>query len=119
MISFPVIIVMVLYFTSIPIAFALLAAALSYFTFADVGTPPDLILQKFITSSSAFPLLAIPFFIMAGEIMNYSGISSSLMKFADVLTGHLRGGLAQVNVLLSTLMGGISGSANALSLIHI
>ena len=119
MITFPVIIVMVLYFTSIPIAFALLAAALSYFTFADVGTPPDLILQKFITSSSAFPLLAIPFFIMAGEIMNYSGISSSLMKFADVLTGHLRGGLAQVNVLLSTLMGGISGSANALSLIHI
>jgi tripartite ATP-independent transporter DctM subunit len=113
MITFPISIVMVLYFTSIPIAFALLAAALAYFTFGDVGTPPDLILQKFITSSSAFPLLAIPFFIMAGEIMNFSGISSSLMKFADVLTGHLRGGLAQVNVLLSTLMGGISGSANA------
>lgn len=111
--TFPVVIVMLLYFTSIPIAFALLAAALAYFTFGDVGTPPDLILQKFITSSSAFPLLAIPFFIMAGEIMNYSGISSSLMKMADVLTGHLRGGLAQVNVLLSTLMGGISGSANA------
>jgi len=113
MITFPVTIVMVLYFTSIPIAFALLAATLAYFTFADVGTPPDLILQKFITSTSAFPLLAIPFFIMAGEIMNFSGISASLMKFADVLTGHLRGGLAQVNVLLSTLMGGISGSANA------
>ena len=113
MTTFPVVIVMVLYFTSIPIAFALLAAALAYFTFGDVGTPPDLILQKFITSASAFPLLAIPFFIMAGEIMNYSGISASLMKFADVLTGHLRGGLAQVNVLLSTLMGGISGSANA------
>ena len=113
MATFPVIIVMVLYFTSIPIAFALLAAGLAYFTFGDVGTPPDLILQKFITSASAFPLLAIPFFIMAGEIMNYSGISASLMKMADVLTGHLRGGLAQVNVLLSTLMGGISGSANA------
>lgn len=111
--TFPVIIVMVLYFTSIPIAFALLAAALAYFTFGDVGTPPDLILQKFITSTASFPLLAIPFFIMAGEIMNYSGISASLMKMADVLTGHLRGGLAQVNVLLSTLMGGISGSANA------
>ncbi|WP_136810070.1 TRAP transporter large permease [Desulfosediminicola flagellatus] len=111
--TFPVIIVMVLYFTSIPIAFALLAASLAYFTFGDVGTPPDLILQKFITSASSFPLLAVPFFIMAGEIMNYSGISSNLMKMADVLTGHLRGGLAQVNVLLSTLMGGISGSANA------
>ena len=113
MLTFPVTIVMTLYFTSIPIAFALLAAGLAYFTFGDVGTPPDLILQKFITSTASFPLLAIPFFIMAGEIMNFSGISSSLMKMADVLTGHLRGGLAQVNVLLSTLMGGISGSANA------
>ena len=104
---------MVLYFSSIPIAFALLAAALAYFTFGDVGTPPDLILQKFITSASSFPLLAVPFFIMVGEIMNFSGISSSLMKMADVLTGHMKGGLAQVNVVLSTLMGGISGSANA------
>jgi len=58
MTTFPIIIVMVLYFTSIPIAFALLAAALAYFTFGDVGTPPDLILQKFITSTAAFPLLA-------------------------------------------------------------
>ncbi len=110
---FPIIIVMILYFSSIPIAFALLAASLAYFTFGDVGTPPDLILQKFITSASSFPLLAVPFFIMVGEIMNFSGISSSLMKMADVLTGHMKGGLAQVNVVLSTLMGGISGSANA------
>ncbi|MFV0422645.1 TRAP transporter large permease [Oleidesulfovibrio sp.] len=110
---FPIIVVMVLYFSSIPIAFALIAAALAYFTFGDVGTPPDLILQKFITSASSFPLLAVPFFIMLGEIMNYSGISSRLMKVADVLTGHMKGGLAQVNVVLSTLMGGISGSANA------
>lgn len=110
---FPVVIVMVLYFSSIPIAFALIAATLAYFTFGDVGTPPDLILQKFITATSSFPLLAVPFFIMVGEIMNYSGISSSLMKMADVLTGHMKGGLAQVNVVLSTMMGGISGSANA------
>jgi tripartite ATP-independent transporter DctM subunit len=110
---FPIVIVMVLYFSSIPIAFALLAATLAYFTFGNVGSPPDLILQRFITSASSFPLLAVPFFIMVGEIMNFSGISSSLMKMADVLTGHMRGGLAQVNVVLSTLMGGISGSANA------
>jgi tripartite ATP-independent transporter DctM subunit len=50
---------------------------------------------------------------MAGSIMNYAGISRKLMQFADVLTGHLAGGLAQVNVLLSMLMGGVSGSANA------
>lgn len=110
---FPIVIVMVLYFSSIPIAFALIAATLAYFTFGDVGSPPDLVLQSFITSASSFPLLAVPFFIMVGEIMNYSGISASLMRMADVLTGHMKGGLAQVNVVLSTLMGGISGSANA------
>ena len=110
---FPIVIVMALYVSSIPIAFALIAAALAYFTFGDVGSPPDLILQTFITSASSFPLLAVPFFIMVGEIMNFSGISASLMKMADVLTGHMKGGLAQVNVVLSTMMGGISGSANA------
>ena len=50
---------------------------------------------------------------MVGAVMNYSGISSRLMGVAEVLTGHMKGGLAQVNILLSTLMGGISGSANA------
>jgi tripartite ATP-independent transporter DctM subunit len=110
---FPLIIVFILYVSSIPIAFALLAAALAYFTFGDVGSPPDLVLQSFIIAGRSFPLLAVPFFIMVGEIMNYSGISASLMKMADVLTGHMRGGLAQVNVVLSTFMGGISGSANA------
>ncbi len=109
----PVFVVFILYFSSIPIAFALFASALAYFTFINTGSPVDLLLQKFVTSTSSFPLLAVPFFILAGEIMNYSGISSSLMKMAEVLTGHMRGGLAQVNVMLSVLMGGISGSANA------
>lgn len=109
----PVAIVFFLYFTGIPIAFALFAAAISYFAFINVGMPVDLVLQRFITATASFPLLAIPFFIMAGTIMNYSGISSKLMQMADVLTGHMTGGLAQVNIVLSTLMGGISGSANA------
>ena len=109
----PVLIVFILYFSSIPIAFALFAAALAYFGLINVGMPPDLILQKFITSTGSFPLLAIPFFIMVGSVMNYSGISNKLMSMAEVLTGHMDGGLAQVNVVLSTLMGGVSGSANA------
>jgi len=72
-----------------------------------------MIIQQFVTSVESFPYLAVPFFIMVGSIMNYSGISEALMDFADVLVGHTKGGLAQVNVLLSALMGGISGSANA------
>lgn len=109
----PILIVFLLYFTGIPIAYALFGSTLSYFTFLDHGAPVDLILQKFITSAQSFPLLAIPFFILAGSIMNYAGISGKLMKFAEVLTGHMKGGLGQVNVLLSVLMGGVSGSANA------
>ena len=102
-----------LYFTGIPIAYALFAAALTYFGFIDTTTVPYLLMQKFITSTQSFPFLAIPFFIMCGSIMNYGGISARLMDFADALTGHLPGGLAQINVLLSMLMGGCSGSANA------
>ena len=109
----PIIIALVLYFTGIPIAYALFAAALTYFGFIDTTTVPCLLMQKFITSTQSFPFLAIPFFIMCGSIMNYGGISARLMDFADALTGHLPGGLAQINVLLSMLMGGCSGSANA------
>lgn len=75
--------------------------------------PVDLIFQRIIASTESFPLLAIPFFITAGVIMNHSGISSSLMKLADALVGHFIGGLGQVNILLSVLMGGLSGSASA------
>lgn len=109
----PVIIVFILYFSSIPIAYALFGATVSYFTFIDTASPTHLMFQRIITSTQSFPLLAIPFFIMAGSIMNYAGISDKLMKFTDVLMGHMTGGLAQVNVLLSLLMGGVSGSANA------
>mgnify|MGYP001087451320 CR=1 FL=1 len=113
MIYLPILLVFVLYFSGIPIAYALFGASIVYFTFFDAGMPPDLVLQKFITATASFPLLAIPFFVMAGSVMNYSGISKKLMQMAEVLTGHLVGGLAQVNVVLSTFMGGVSGSANA------
>lgn len=113
MIYLPILLVFVLYFSGIPIAYALFGASIVYFTFFDAGMPPDLVLQKFITATASFPLLAIPFFVMAGSVINYSGISKKLMQMAEVLTGHLVGGLAQVNVVLSTFMGGVSGSANA------
>ncbi|WP_315523369.1 TRAP transporter large permease subunit, partial [Fusobacterium massiliense] len=109
----PIILLFALFFLNVPICFALFSSTFFYFIFINTNTYPDLILQVFVNSAQSFPLLAIPFFIMAGSVMNYSGISSRLMGVAEVLTGHMKGGLAQVNVLLSTLMGGISGSANA------
>lgn len=109
----PVFVVVILYFLGMPVAYALFASALVYFGAINTGSPVDLIFQKFITSAQSFPLLAVPFFVMAGSVMNYSGISEKLMNVADVLTGHMKGGLAQSNVILSALMGGVSGSANA------
>lgn len=109
----PILILFILFFLNIPICLALMGSALFFFGFLDTSMDLDLIMQHFIRSAESFPLLAIPFFTMAGSIMNYSGISKRLMGMAEVLTGHLTGGLAQVNILLSVLMGGISGSANA------
>ena len=109
----PIIVLFILFFLNVPIAFSLMGSALLFFAFINTNMDLDLIMQTFIRSAESFPLLAIPFFIMAGSVMNYSGISKRLMGMAEVLTGHFIGGLAQVNILLSVLMGGISGSANA------
>lgn len=110
---YPIFLLFGLFFLNIPIAFALIGASLYYFIFINTGMPMNMVIQQFVTAVESFPYLAVPFFIMVGSVMNYSGISEELMNVAEVLTGHMKGGLAQVNCLLSALMGGISGSANA------
>ena len=72
-----------------------------------------IIAQKLYIGINQFPLLAIPMFILAGEIMNVGGITERLVYFAKVLVGHLRGGLAHVNVVSSIFFAGLSGSAVA------
>ncbi|MCI7681527.1 MAG: TRAP transporter large permease [Fusobacterium necrophorum] len=109
----PVIVLFVLFFLNIPIGFALMGSALFYFMFLNTTMAMNMVIQQFVTAVESFPYLAVPFFIMVGSVMNYSGISEELMNMAEVLAGHMKGGLAQVNCLLSAMMGGISGSANA------
>lgn len=109
----PVFLVFILYFLGMPIVYALFGSTFFYFLFINTGVQPWTILQKVMNSSQSFSMLAIPFFVMAGSVMNYGGISGKLMDFCECVTGHRKGGLAQVNVLLSMLMGGCSGSANA------
>ena len=109
----PVFLVFVFYFLGMPIVYSLFGATFFYFLFVDTTSQPWLILQTVMKSTQSFSMLAIPFFIMSGSVMNYGGISEKMMDFAEVMTGHMKGGLAQVNVLLSMLMGGCSGSANA------
>jgi tripartite ATP-independent transporter DctM subunit len=94
-----------------PIAFCLGAA--SFETILYMGLPPLVIFQQMNSGMSVFTLLAIPFFIYAGDLMVRGGIAQRIVAFAGSLVGHLRGGLGQVNIAASTLFGGISGSAVA------
>ncbi len=75
--------------------------------------PMSVLVQRMVAGVNSFPLLAIPFFILAGEIMNSGGISQKLVRLSDVIVGRFRGGLGIVNVNTSMLFGGISGSALA------
>jgi tripartite ATP-independent transporter DctM subunit len=95
----------------VPVAFALGISAITAFIFE--GLPMMIAFQRIISGISIFSLMAIPFFIFAGELMFHGGIAIRLVRFASSAVGSLRGGLGVVNVLSSMLFGGISGSAIA------
>lgn len=79
----------------------------------DTGIPSLVMAQKIFTASDSFALMAVPFFMLAGQIMEKTGITDELVNFSNKLIGHLRGGLAYTVTLSGILMAGISGSANA------
>lgn len=95
----------------VPVAFAMGVSAVIVFYYE--GFPVLITFQRIISGTTIFSLLAIPFFIFAGELMLHGGIAKRLVRFASTLVGHLRGGLASVNIFSSMLFGGISGSAIA------
>ncbi|MGE8102567.1 TRAP transporter large permease [Allorhizobium sp. NPDC080224] len=94
-----------------PIAFCLGIASLA--TVLYIGIPPIVIFQQLNSGMNVFAMMAIPFFIFAGDLMVRGGIAFRLIRFASGFVGHMRGGLGQVNIVSSTLFGGISGSAVA------
>lgn len=100
-----------LLFIGTPIAFCLGAA--SFATIIYLGIDPVVVFQRLNSGVSVFALMAIPFFIYAGELMVRGDIARRLVKLAGTLVGHFKGGLGQVNVLTSVMFGGISGSAAA------
>ncbi|MBZ7926720.1 TRAP transporter large permease [Ensifer adhaerens] len=100
-----------LMFIGMPIAFCLGIA--SFATVLYLGLPPVVVFQQLNSGMNIFAMMAIPFFIFAGDLMVRGGIANRLIQFAAGLVGHLRGGLGQVNIVASTLFGGISGSAVA------
>jgi len=95
----------------VPVAFSLGMSSVVTAMYLDL--PLLLIGQRMVNGLYSFTFLAVPFFILVGNIMTEGGISDRLVKFADVLVGRFRGGLAQGNVVASTFFGGISGSSVA------
>jgi tripartite ATP-independent transporter DctM subunit len=102
----------VLMVIGMPVAFATGISGFIFFTTTQ-GMPMSIGVQKIASMSQSFPLLAVPFFVLAGHLMNESGITSRLLKVSMIAVGWMSGGLAQVAIVLSTLMGGVSGSAVA------
>ncbi|MEW9033321.1 MAG: TRAP transporter large permease subunit, partial [Planifilum fimeticola] len=103
---------LVLLLMGMPVAFAIGIAGAVFFLQQQTlsfSVPVQLVL----TQTQSFVMLAIPLFIFAGNLLNETGITNRLLKLASVLAGHLRAGMAQSSVILSTLMGGITGSAIA------
>ena len=102
----------VLLLMGMPVAFAIGISGCVFFL-QHPELPSTIPIQLTISETQNFALLAVPLFIIAGNIMNNGGITHRLLELAAVLTGRMKGGLAQVSIALATLMGGVSGSAIA------
>jgi len=96
---------------AVPVAFSIGMASLVYFWFADV--PLVVAAQQVLAGPDSWVLMALPTFVLAGMLMNSSGISARIVDFANAVVGSIRGGLAMSNILANMLFGGISGSATA------
>jgi tripartite ATP-independent transporter DctM subunit len=103
---------LVLFAIGMPVAFAMVVSAGA--AFLSLGNVPLMVLpQRIVTGADSFPLMAIPLFLLAGNLMIGGGLTERLSRIATALVGHFRGGLAQVNVVNSMVMGGMTGSAIA------
>lgn len=100
-----------LVFLRVPIVYAIGIASLADFIY--LGINPMQMALKFISNLNSYTLLAVPFFILMGELMSAGGITATLIDFSKELVGWFRGGAAMVNVVSSFFFGGISGSSSA------
>jgi tripartite ATP-independent transporter DctM subunit len=94
-----------------PISFSLGLSSIVYMLWS--GIPPVSFVQHLAKGVNSYTLLALPFFILAGQLMNHGGITAKIFRFTNAITGHIRGGLAHANVVAAMIFAGISGSAVA------
>jgi len=107
-----IIVFIVLLALNVPIGFTIGISGAIFFLTNDM-IPFSITVQRVVSQTQSIAFLAVPFFIFAGNLMNKTGITTRLLRFASLLTRRMAGGMAQVNVVLSTMMGGVSGSAVA------
>src|SRR4051812_18050473 len=98
--------------SGIPVAIAMAGASLLYI-YLSGDMPPFAVIHRMVSGIDSFPLLAVPFFIMAGNLMNHAGITNRIYNFALALVGWMKGGLGHVNVIGSVIFAGMSGTAIA------
>src|SRR5438552_4203193 len=98
--------------SGLPVAIAMAGASLAYVLLSG-NLPPFVVIHRMVSGIDSFPLLAVPFFILAGNLMNSAGITNRIYNFALALVGWMRGGLGHVNVLGSVIFAGMSGTAIA------
>lgn len=96
----------------LPVAIAMAVASVLYIVFYNVA-PEIIVAQRMFAGVESFPLLAVPFFILAGNLMNIAGVTGRIYAFAIALVGWMKGGLAQVNIIGSVIFSGMSGTALA------
>jgi len=104
---------LVLLIINVPIGICLGLATMIVMVFVDGSPPIVLLARSVVTGADSFPLIAVPLFILAGDLMQHGGMSRRLVAFAFALVGHIRAGLAYVNVLASVFFAAISGSSPA------
>ena len=109
----PAILMFVLFALRTPISWAMAISALLFFFLNRSDVPMSTFAQEIVEGTQSITLLALPFFVLAGAIMNAAGITRRLLDVAEVLVGHLTGALAQMCVVLATLLGGLTASSNA------
>ena len=109
----PVFVVLILMFCGIPVVYSMIAASIVYFGFITTGYSMTNMIQTLVAKTMNISLTAGALFIIAGGLMNEAKITQRLLNFCDMLVGHKEGGLAHINVLLSTLNGGVCANASA------
>lgn len=113
MLSILLITFLILLILGCPIAIGMCFASFSALLFGNTPVPLTVVPQRMFVTIDSFSMMAIPLFILAGELMNSAGITRRIVNFCSALVGHIRGGLAHVNILASMLFAGISGAAAA------